>query len=299
MGVATVPDVFGPVVVGFSTAAAVGAFGYSIDGRLTDEFRYKVRDKLKRVSGADDTWPTLFLTLFDRLFVPQQRRRPSFKRSAAVSISILAFLLILWVVFLPQRLDFILDEMSRELGTEYGVGSTLPAFFFLGVMINLIADYFSLWESRFVLGQMTTKGGAVNNAVYLLFDFVATLVIFALAVSLAFFVIDVFSERDELVFRIFAKISVVFKMFIDGGLLFSHDVVFTDLIAAYLYTTFFTSVWVWLFMLGGVLWPLFSWLSNVLAVEKYPVGSVMAIGGVFLGLAVTVGGYVRMVIVPS
>ncbi|MCH7889052.1 MAG: hypothetical protein IIA00_07215 [Proteobacteria bacterium] len=292
------PDGLGPLIAGISTVGAVGGFGYFIDGKLSDEFRDRVRDKLNRVSGADDTWPALFLIMFDRLFVPGQRRRPSFKRSAAVSINILAFLLILWVVFLPQRLDFLLDEMRRELGTEYDVGTALPAFFFLGVMINLIADYFSLWESRFVLGRMTTKGGAVNNAVYLLVDFVATVVIFALAVSLAFFVIDVFSKADELVFRIFAKTAAVFKMFINGGLLFSHDVVFTDLIAAYLYTTLFTSVWVWIFMLGGVFWPLFSWLSKVLAVDKYPVGSVMAIGGVFLGLIITAAGYVRMAIVP-
>ncbi len=78
-----------------------------------------------------------------------------------------------------------------------------------------------------------------------------------------------------------------------GWLYFGADTAY-DLIAACFYTTLFTSVWVWIFMLGGVLWPLFSWLSNVLAVDKYPVGSVMAIGGVFLGLAVTAGGYLRM-----
>ena len=53
---------------------------------------------------------------------------------------------------------------------------------------------------------------------------------------------------------------------------------------------------IWLFMLGGVLWPVFTWLRGVLGVDKYPVGSAMAIGGVFGGLVVTAVGYVRMAI---
>ncbi len=78
-----------------------------------------------------------------------------------------------------------------------------------------------------------------------------------------------------------------------GNLLFSANSD-GDVFVIFFYTTLFTSVWVWLFMLGGVLWPLFTWLRGVLLVDKFPVGSAMAIGGLFAGLVVTALGYVRM-----
>ncbi len=80
-----------------------------------------------------------------------------------------------------------------------------------------------------------------------------------------------------------------------GNLLFSANSD-GDVFVIFFYTTLFTSVWVWLFMLGGVLWPLFTWLRGVLRVDKFPVGSAMAIGGVFGGLVVTALGYVRMAV---
>ncbi len=140
-----------------------------------------------------------------------------------------------------------------------------------------------------VIGRMAVTPGAIGKAAFLLLDLTATVTIFVMAL----FVGTCLVFRELSWSTAFLVLLTLDALTAEGGLLFSAKET-VSVIAILFYTTLFTSVWVWLFMLGGVLWPLFTWLRGVLGVEKFPVGSAMAIGGVFGGLVVTVAGYVRM-----
>ena len=295
---------WGPVAAGAGFAGAVGGFGYFMDGRLDDAFRAKVRDKLTRVppegdATGDDDWPTLFLTMFDRLFDPKGNGRPRFGRSAAASMLVLTALFVAWVVLVPERAE---EAITFE-NLGYVVTIALGIALFVVLPINIVGDFFSLWESRFVIGRMAVAPGTIRIAAFLLLDLIATVIIFVAALAVGtFWIVLFFGLAGNLGFAEILEIAIreriFFSRLIDlttgGGLLFSHEIWFVHLLALVAYTTLFTSVWVWLFMLGGVLWPLFNWLRGVLGVDKFPVGSAMAIGGLFGGLVVTALGYVRM-----
>ncbi len=305
---------WGPIAAGASVAGAVGGFGYFMDNKLDDAFRAKVRDKLTRVppegdATGDDDWPSLFLAMFDRLFDPKGKGRPRFWRSALASMLVLTALIVAWVVLVPERVGGVMPERPEVIPERPGgllmdaeiYSSFIFAFFFV-LPINIVGDFFSLWESRFVIGRMAVAPGAIRIAAYLFLDLIATIIIFVAAFAVGLWGIGllgvgVYFEGGEFPIRILF-FEFLSELTTGGGLLFSHKEATIDLFALVAYTTLFTSVWVWLFMLGGVLWPLFTWLRGVLGVDKFPVGSAMAIGGVFGGLVVTALGYVRMAALP-
>lgn len=302
---------WGPVVAGAGFAAAVGGFGYFIDNKLDEGFRQRVRRKLMRVSlkdeGTDDeNWPKLFLTMFDRMFDPKGTGRPSFWRSGLVSVLMVGALIVVWTVLSPERVE---TSLSAFL---YGVESTsgykmegwraflfvVSSFFIWIIPINVVGDFFSLWESRVIIGRMADAKNTARIFVYLVLDFLATLTIFIVTFFIPTGVMILwFYLKDLAEIPIFQYLIGLLKEgFLKDGLLFFFRDTILDVIAIFFSTTLFTSVWVWLFILGGVVIPLFNFLRGVFAVEKFPIGSAMAIGGVFGGLVVTVAGYVRMAI---
>lgn len=297
---------WGPIAAGAGVTGAVGSFGYFMDNKLDDAFRSKVRDKLTRatpkgIAAGDENWPSLFLAMFDRLFDPKGKGRPHFWRSAAASMVVLAALLVAWAILLPERAG----QVISVLGSDSFIVVLLIVLFV--IPINIVGDFGSLWQSRFVIGRMAVTPYTINKTAFLLLDLIATVGIFVLAFALgafgAVYLASVFASIFDSEVMYLGSLIIASNELFDfvtsgrllGSLLFSSDLLL-DLFVIFFYTTLFTSVWVWLFMLGGVLWSVFTWLRGVLSVEKFPVGSAMAIGGVFGGLVVTALGYVRMAV---
>ena len=202
----------------------------------------------------------------------------------------LTALFVAWVVLVPER--------AGEMKSTYVQNPKLVFYLaFMIVLINIVSDFFSLWESRFVIGRMAVAPGTIRIAAYLFLDLIATVIIFVAAIALAALADGLWYNKQHIVEHVISYTSVTLNdLTMGGALLFSYGSWGGDIMALVAYTTLFTSVWVWLFMLGGVLWPLFTWLRGVLGVDKFPVGSAMAIGGVFGGLVVTALGYVRMAV---
>ena len=305
------PAWWGPLAAGVSFTVATIGFGAALELLLIEEIRSKVRDKLMRVSQMADNWPTLFLAMFDRLFDPKGKGRPRFWRSAAASMLVLTALLVAWATLLPERADLLIIRLHQTL-------QVVILIVFFVIPINIVGDFGSLWESRLVIGRMAVTPYTIGKTAFLLLDLIATVGIFVLAFAcgllayvsavfgLVYFSVFVFlpeAEWGAVYLDALASITNNFFHFVTSislldslldSLLFSTSD--ADLLVIFFYTTLFTSVWVWVFMLGGVLWPLFTWLRGVLRVDRFPVGSAMAIGGVFGGLVVTALGYVRMAV---
>lgn len=142
------------------------------------------------------------------------------------------------------------------------------------------------------------------QAVLLLADLVATMLIYGVGLVLGTFLwmalfmilleeIPSLGDIGTIQEAVFDLVhSVLNVLIVDRGLMFCGSEQM-DFFSIFFYTTLFTSVWVWVFMLGIKLWPLFTWLSgSVLNINSRPVGALTTIGGVFLGLLVAVIGYV-------
>jgi hypothetical protein len=56
-------------------------------------------------------------------------------------------------------------------------------------------------------------------------------------------------------------------------------------------TTYFTSVWIWIFVAGGILLTFFRATLPITRVKSFPITSVMGIGGLMLAILVLIVGY--------
>ena len=265
--------------------------GFFLDDKIDNKLREHVSQLLRDSNRI--RWPELFISLFDSVFCPERSDRPLFWRSALASCVALFAVTIIFLVTQVARDGSILDGVNRF---------PWQLLIFLGpyvVFVNVIGDYFSLWESRFVIAMMIRRKSLRTRIFLLVFDAIASAFIFSLGVVLgtaSFLGIWVLfggslsfgghgSWTDHLLSETGGILS---SLVFDGGLLFSDPESIGNFFGILLYTTFFTSVWVWVFLAGMTLLPTFIRFWGVFKVEKYPVGAAMCTGGAAVGLVVFV-----------
>ena len=228
----------------------------------------------------DETWPDYFLEMFDEIFGSKTTKRPRILRSSLASLSILAIITFVWLI----------NDFSNIKYSFEGTISSLLWMFAItyAITINIIGDYFSLWETRFIVSRMK-KGGHKRRLLLLFSDFVASMIIFFVGLVIGTVIVNSYlpqlgtsdgwyNDTVSTLIEIFVEIS-------EGVIILSHQDEFWNIFGIFLYTTFFTSIWVWAFQIGLTLWPILKWLRKLLDVDEYPVGSAMTIGGAVLGLA--------------
>ncbi len=178
---------------------------------------------------TDSRWPATFGVVFDRVFTKKHLSWGCFWRSCVASV----LAVVLMTAILSVVNSSVRNELWRDPKVIVGIG--------LGaVVINLLPDYLSLLETRFVLRWMAKGGaGAFKLFGWLIFDAVVTLGIFTTAV-LALVLFFRGDPVDVVEFIVPALWSI-----------FGVQNVFA-LWGIFLYSTFFTSVWVWLYAFSGI-----------------------------------------------
>ncbi|MCI0483426.1 MAG: hypothetical protein L0Y78_02465 [candidate division NC10 bacterium] len=189
-------------------------------------------------AGTVSSWPATFAAVFDHVFGEHHLSWRCFGRSCVVSLLSVAILLAVWGALRPAEfLAFIKTDNPRAT----------QGFFFGFVILNLIPDYLSLLESRYVLRWMVRAHSTFRILAFLALDLVATVAI--AVVSLVCFrglivLIDPpgirmlpLSEGLSRYLRSASILSVAASGFVSPGVSF--------------YSTLFTSVWVWLYALSG------------------------------------------------
>ncbi len=203
--------------------------------RLEPLLKEDTRKKIANwVSGskhgdADNRWPATFGVVFDRVFTEKHLSWGCFWRSSVASV--------LAVVLMTAILSVVNSSVRNELWGDprvivaIGVGSGI---------FNLFPDYLSLLETRFVLRRMAKGGAGLFKLLgWLIFDAVVTLGIITTAV-LALVLILGGDLVDVVEFIVPSLLSI-----------FGVQNVFA-LWGIFLYSTFFTSVWVWLYAFSGI-----------------------------------------------
>lgn len=212
---------------------------------------------------ATQTLPTTFLAWFDGLLGVRRRRilgveihLPSFGRSVILSTVALFFAAALWAA----KKGFLDPENASQGLFNAKVGLPLITMYALGAIVsNLVPDYLSCVQSRFVLERMRKSSSLLAQFGWLLVDLVATAatVFVVLWVTARTFMplvpphLEHFVgclRAEDLGFLEFGKIFF-------GGLTFSSPVGTQNYDAAgiYIFSSFLTSFWVWLFMASSLL----------------------------------------------
>ncbi len=143
---------------------------------------------------------------------------------------------------------------------------------FLGLIINTLADFVSLYETRLLLELLKRNRAVAVQVVVLLFDFVLTAIIILFALWIV--------QASGLTARVLGEERAHFAEIIG---LFSP-------LAIFFYSTFVTSIWTWVFILSTWLMRLLAgirWLHSVY--DEHPGKALTAaIGGAALLIGFTV-----------
>lgn len=273
------------------TGLAIGGgfigLGWKADGGFSPEFRNKLSDQIIRLRRIEpgETWPTIFADLFDHVFGKRHATWKCFRRSSVASIIAFGVMILIWAQLRPEELRKTLIILDF---------TTVAAITFLFLLVNLIPDYFSLLETRYVIRRMGQTQSGFKILAFLALDVLATTLIFLASMGLIVAVIDTSTffilkfQGEDLSFWIFVG-ETLFTVFAE---LVTHGIVLATRGEAgvswgvALYTTFFTSVWVWLFALawGAMrlatrIKPGIRFLIWALPIQDYPIRSIgLAIG---------------------
>ncbi len=179
-------------------------------------------------------WAMTFASMFDGIFGKKHFSWRCFSRSCIASFVSLTIMIFLW--------------FSKQ-SSHYEPRLVL-ILITLGAIVNLIPDYFSLLETRYIIKKISNTSSTIKILGLLTIDFIATVFIFSFAFMLFVMSIDISSISDYLdLFLEMGELLVFAFLFEDVVTVFDQNPTF----GIWLYTTFFTSVWIWLYVLSGLI----------------------------------------------
>lgn len=278
-----VPTPLGPILDGLIVFLAISGFGYYIDNIFTDPtHRKSVCDLLHRINR--NSWPEHFLHVHDIVFLPSPNGRPRISRSLIVSFMTLLVVFLAWV-------------FSDFANTTSSLARLATVFILYALSFNMLMDFVSHWETRIIIVRMARAERAWVRALLLLLDVVASILIFLVGLilgTLIFVATNVLLGGLEI-----GEINVGLVSSIVQDVLFSYGWIFLsddeyNLFGVFFVTTFFTSVWIWAFLIGVNLWPYIIWLVRAQDPKAHPFRVVMTIGGFCIGLAISLWQYFIM-----
>ena len=314
------------VATGLGIGAALLAMAWKADDAISLQLKRDISLWLRGLDPAAigrsvQEWPTHFAALFDWVFGKKHLSWRCFFRSSIASLIAFVICTFIYLQAAPGELDASFERFGRGLGDELGIpGSLAATLALLGIaaIANLLPDYVSLLETRWVIGRMGRTPSLLGQWGWLAVDFVATGVIFVL-----FFLLVLAGSRwlfpevqwlfpevqswEWVVYRpgpsksfLEAVVSTVSSLARWSGL-GATDEPFLRFFGVPVWTTYFTSVWVWLYFLAQFLMRLalplrrtVGFLKYALPVEQQPL---RAVGVVMASVALVV--YCAVMLPPS
>ena len=275
-----------PLFWGISVCLACSYFGDLIDKKIRDSIRVDFYHSMVN-TFEDVSRLQFFADMFDRLFRPCNERRPRFWRSSLASLIVFCALSLVWIL---SNYESVISKYNPPV-------LFLSASLVFGLPINFLGDYLSLWQTRYIIGKMASTRSNFHKSMLFVADIVLTVTIYFVGlVTGTFFlwIITGFIFGIQNVDSTFAFVVDVTSHLVPDGILLSHSSAYMNLFGIFFITTLFTSIWLWVFLLGLAVWPLFAKFKEWFTVEQHPVWTVMTMGGMWLGLSVMlIGWFVR------
>lgn len=245
-----------------------------------------------------DALPKAFIEWFDRLFRSRAVRvagvelhLPAFGRSALASFLALVAAFVVW---LANKGGF---SQPPSQGTN--VSLLLVMYGGATVVTNIIPDYLSLVESRFVLGKMSETRSLLGKLAWLAIDILASAaIVFCFLWGSGLLLLPFVPEPSLYAVGCLTADNFTFARMLDitlAGLTFSTPpgTINYDVSGIYIYSSFFTSFWVWLYLgssvlvrVAAVVPGLRAFLRRACRVEDYPL-RVLAVAAGIVALALS------------
>jgi hypothetical protein len=172
--------------------------------------------------------PAQFLVLFDRLFGERHLTWRCFARSAIASTLMVWIVSLLWAVRHPPP-------------SVWGAAELLFNMTVVAIVFNLVPDYVSLLETRYLLSRAERSG---RIWMLLLVDLLATGFLGFGGYLAGYLVFGGSPERSWSFVWQLVSFRPILSFDLSGGAVYNLPLGF------YFYSTFFTSAWLWLYALS-------------------------------------------------
>ncbi len=277
----TVPSIVVYIAACAGALAGIYKLFERADATSTPEHLAEFGEWLKNLTprGAATNWPREFAKIFDIVFGTKSFSFRFFRRSAVASTFAVIVLSLLLYSILPE----IFVSWRLKQGNLFGLILFLSAF---GALLNLIPDYIPLVCTRKLIGAIETNHGFLSVLIVLVVDFILTIFIFGTVV----FVVALITGNADMS----GTLKNSFELLKTASLVESEIVDEDRLAAIFLYSTFFTSIWLWLTIIGlaGMAFlrriaPAWDWFQRTRNLTAHPYKS--------LGFAVNVIVVVMMI----
>ncbi len=218
-----------------------------------DLLQGKLKDQLERCLNpvhSDALFPRTgpaFRSLFDFVFGPRHFSWKCFRRSCTFSL-VAATIMTIWLMsgtgFASRHLHRILADPttpSEDRLIRLGwFGATWFLSFWLPVVIfNFIPDYFSLLDTRWIVRLIETCKSPRWLIIYVIVDLVATTGVFLVLPSMIILLAS--ASPTDFAVLVATKSAWIFGLLKEEG----------DAVSIFFYSTFGTSVWIWVCVLAG------------------------------------------------
>jgi hypothetical protein len=219
---------------------------------LKPEVRTAISNWLSNLNpgGKSTNWPTTFAAVFDNVFSKKLSSFRCILISYIVSIIAVIILTIIWLAINPEGFYFV---FKADVKTKI-----LQCLLFL-CMFNFSADFFSLLVTRYIISKMSKTSSTTKTIGYLAIDFSVTIIVFVVvAEAFLFFVAMLhsyfpkwYTSRGHEVFEYKQMIAYLIELF-QYGIFFKSSDDSVPTLGVYFYSTFFTSIWVWVYVMSGL-----------------------------------------------
>lgn len=227
---------------------------------------------------------TVFSTVFNRVFGDDHFTIRCFL------FSILFSFLLVSITIAAQHAT--IDGFDILLFDHNPIDVAFSMLFYLS--INGIIDYISLLKTRIILRNFA-KNHQYRFVFFLVFDFLAT--VFLVHVALFIWFLQIWYEVNSLRSDFYLIFLKDLLNYIAGSFFIIEPDVEVGYFRPFIFSTFFTSIWLWLFVSGWVLIHIFAGFRNTwrflvwaLPVRTKPLRAIGEVAALIVALCFIIGG---------
>jgi len=236
-------------------------------------------------------WPDQFAQLFDSVFGKKHFTLKCFLRSSLASLISATLMFFIWGILRPN--EFHAFYLDPDL-----VYNFLILLFFVGIL-NLIPDYFSLLETRYMLRWLNNSYSVKRAILGILIDGLVTAVIFWIGLNILSVLVLVFVSDTSFVV-LFIKIN---KEFLTLYLPLKATQMYILPLGITFYSTFFTSAWLWLYVISGIILKSLKYFGvmvekagKIFDLENKPISALGNVASVFVTFIFAVIAFYQLII---
>lgn len=290
----TIPKFVAYIAAWFGIMGGIWALFDRAEIVLHVDIRKRISNWLDRdtINWKTPEWPSIFISIFDRIFGEKHISWKCFFRSCIASVSVV----LIMTLITYSVTGYIVDEVyfhSSVHGEYYLDWNWVDAilFLFVTLILNVIPDYFSLLETRWMLNWMLRRQKIIMRSLVIIIDLLLTAAIFLMAFSMLKFLIGYSMNSiwgGPLDFSYFV-INII-EDFISGFNFWDPDSDY-DNYSIWIYSTFFTSIWIWVFVISSLFVKVFALfgfgikkMGRLFDIEDKPLRSIGFVGMILVTL---------------